>query len=174
MTHRNPNALGVDAKDEVTDPRKVSRRSPWYWIALMLFLAGDVAILAALYLPWVELFKPSLSLSFPTRRYSPWNVLERGQGDGLGILTGLYFFVTVGLVALSFLYITMWAARARSYARLLALITAIAGLALALSALAGLPTVSLEYPYYDTSVLYGGAVAVGGLLAILLAIAVSE
>ena len=176
MTHHNPNnpnALGVDAKDEVFDPRKVSRRSPWYWIALILLLAGDGAILAALYLPWVELFKLSLSLAFPTRRYSPWNVLERGQGDALGVMTGLYFFVTISLVALCFLHIFTRAARAPSYVRVLVPVTAITGLVLALIALAGLPTISLEYPYYDVSVLYGGTVAVGGFLAILLALAVS-
>ncbi len=116
MTDRNP-LTSVPLVPHQTNSERVSayqlhshqiRRG----LGLGLEFVGDLLVIVALFEPWLKVFGVP-GLPFPTRSYSPWMALQRGHGDALGVATGIFFVLTLGLV-LATLVQAFTACRARA------------------------------------------------------------
>jgi hypothetical protein len=137
-----------------------------YWLGLILTLVGNCLVIAALFAPWIEVFKTDPSLPLPRQGYSPWMVLQHGQVDALDVLAGALFLLTLALLITTL--VLALATDARSRAASIAAILALVGLAVVGVALGGIPmALSLSYLYYEHNIAYGGGLAAVGFVSVL-------
>lgn len=142
-------------------------------LGLSLEFVGDLLVIVALFEPWLTVFGVP-GLPFPTRSYSPWMVLQRGHGDALGVATGIFFLLTLGLVLATLVQAFAPAARVRFGASVTVGVMALVGLCMVGFALAGIPVgLALDYPYYHSEIIYGGGLAAVGFVIVLVGIAIT-
>ncbi len=129
---------------------------------------GICLVITSLFAPWIEVFKTDPSFPLAKRGYSPWMVLQRGQVDALSVLAGALFLLALGLVITTVVLVLVRAADTRPRAASIAAIVALAGLALVGVALEGIPVaLSLNYPYYEHTIVSGGSLSAVGFLSML-------
>lgn len=159
--------MSIDTQGEARSGHRQPGLSYWRllarWVGFLLTLAGDILVVAALFAPWLEVFKIG-DPSFSARQsYSPWMVLQHGGFNAAGVLTAAFFVVTGAVVLMSCRLALPHTPDSASPPVFVVLGLALAGLVMASLALAIVPMgLSLDYPYYDTNVLYGAWLAVGG------------
>lgn len=152
-------------------PQPLTPRRPaiGYWLGLILALVGDALLIIAYFSPWLEVFKVDPSLPIPKRGYSPWIVLQRGFNDALGVAAGVFLLLILGLLITTFILASKAVLRARaSYILIVTVVMALMGLfTVGITIMFASLNLSLNYPYYDTNVMYGGGLASIGFLVVL-------
>lgn len=156
-----PNREGVSRRNNSFS------RSLRYWIGVIFTLVGDALVIASLFSPWVEIFKNDPTYLVPRQGYSPWLVLQRGYIDALGALSGAYFLVALGLLIATVVLARTRSAKTRSGVGFAVVLLAISSLFLVSIVLAETSMTSFSYPYYNHNLLYGGSLAVIGLVSVL-------
>ncbi len=139
-----------------------------YWIGLIFMIIGDALVIASLFSPWVEIYKTDPTYFIPRQGYSPLTVLQRGQVDNLGVASGMLFLVALGLLTATISLARARSANTRSNVGFAVVLLTLAVLILVWIMLTGLPfALSFGYPYYEYNLLYGGNLAIIGLLSAL-------
>lgn len=132
-------------------------------------LAGNLLAISSLFSPWIEVFKIAPDYS-PTRHgYSPWIVLQRGRMDALGVVTVVFLLLILGLLVTTCILASRALMRTRADSvTAVAIALAFIGLLIVGLVLGFVPmSLSLNYPYYDTNIVYGGWLASVGFLIVL-------
>ena len=156
-------------------PRMESPRTsvPLYRFGLFLTLAGNLLAIVAFFSPWFDVFKlDDPSYLFPKRGYSPWMVIQSGQLDSLRRVTGafLVFILAMALSSLA-LALTRSACR-RSQSIAIACTLAVVSLLLMGLAVFAIPfDLSFEWPFLDSSIVYGVYLALAGFVSVLVGVA---
>ena len=152
-----------------TNDQPLPYRLSTYWLGRFFALLGDALIILAFFSPWIEVFKIAPGFSPTKHGYSPWMILQRGRMDALGVVTVAFLLLILGLL------VTTCILASRALARIRADIVAVVTIALAFIGLfivalvlgGASMSLSLNYPYYDTNIVYGGWLAsVGFLIAL--------
>lgn len=131
-------------------------------------LVGDLLVIAALFSPWLDVFKIG-DPDFPgIQEYGPWIALQHGSADALGVAAWVYVVMTLAMAVSTLVLMRAHASDTRSIAAAIAAGLALAGLLSVGLVLPGLHTaLALNYPYYDTSVVYGAGFALAGFACVI-------
>ena len=173
MSHSGSLLPQSSDQEESTSSQAPAYRPRGYPFGLILTFVGNVLVIAALFSPWIEVFKTDPSLPLAKRGYSPWMVLQRGSIDSLGMVTVVFFLLALGLVGATFVRARTGDTRFRIDSITTAL--ALVGVGVVILALIGIPMgLSLDYPYYDSNIVSGGGLAVVGFLSVLVGVALTR
>jgi hypothetical protein len=100
-------------------------------------------------------------------------VLQRGHSDTLGVATGIFLVLTLGLILATLVQAFAPAVRVRFGAIVIVGVVALAALCMVGFALAGIPMgLALDYPYYHSEIVYGGGLAAVGYVIVLVGVAI--
>ena len=151
-------------REEASSRSRAFSHSLRYWIGLIFMLIVDALVIASLFSPWVEVYKTDPTYFVPRRGYSPWEVLRQGQINALVALSGTYFLVALGLLLATIVLARARRANTRSNVGFAVVLSALSSLIIVCIVLAETSMISFSYPYYTGNLLYGGSLAIIGLL----------
>lgn len=141
-------------------------------LGLGIEIVGDLLVIVALFEPWLTVFEVP-GLPVPTRSYSPWMVLQRGHSDALGVATGIFFLLTLGLALATLVQAFAPAVHVRFGASVIVGVLALVGLCMVGIALYLIPVgLALDYPYYHSEIVYGGGLAALGFVIALVSVTI--
>lgn len=140
-----------------------------YRAGLFLMFAGNLLAIVAFFSPWFDVYKlDDPSYLFPKRGYSPWMVIQSGQLDSLRVVTGAFLIFILAMALSSLALALTHAARRRSQAIAIACGSAAVNFTLMALAVPAIPfDLSFEWPFLDSTVVYGVYLALAGFVSVL-------
>lgn len=132
----------------------------------ILLIAGDVLVVAAFLIPWVQL--TSSSSDIPRQEYSPFAFAWESASHGAFLPTTLVVLPIAAILASTILLIA-WSASARRRGLLayISILLALGNLLVSIVLVLELPfPLSFSWPYYNTTFELGTWVAMGGFLVV--------